>query len=119
MIYPAPSYLNGLVTEVDKATLFKIQKDYGESTTAFKFDDKFQSIILSYNEETDEYGGRIWGVDTTESKLPLFDQVKHGYNGAMELNEEDDISSTKTIDLSNAIDVVIAFQYNGDEAEYI
>ena len=37
----------------------------------------------------------------------------------MELNEEDNISSVKTIDLSKVSDVIIAFQYSGDEAEYI
>jgi hypothetical protein len=119
MIYPAPSYLRGLVTEVSPATLPKIKTDYGDNTTAFKFNNMFTALILSWNEEYEEYGGRVWGVETTGNKLLIFDQVKHGYNGVMQLNEEDDIGSIKTIEFTEPSEVIVVFQYSGDEADYL
>ena len=110
MIYLPPSYLNGCVTEADKTTLSKFQKEHGESTTAFKFDNTFQHLVLSYDAEIDEYGGKVWSVDITGNKRLFFDQGKHGYKGVMELNEEDDITTTKIIDLFPASDLFIAFQ---------
>ena len=119
MINSVPSYLTVLTTALDKATLLKIQKHFGENTTAFKFNSKFKSLMLSWKKESDEYGGRVWGINSTGGKVILFDQVQHGYNGVMQLNEEDNIGTMKSVDFSETTDIVIAFQYSGDEAEYI
>ena|SRR5205085_6548993 len=119
MIYSAPSYLTGLVTEVKNEILAEIQKNYGNNTTSFKLNQKLTGLIVSWNEEFDEYGGRVWGTETNGNKLLLFDQLKHGYNGAMKLNEEDDTHSTKSIEFADGTEVILAFQYSGDEEEYL
>jgi hypothetical protein len=119
MIYPPPTYLAEVVTEVSASTLARIQKEYGDSTTAFAFNKKFNALIFSWNGKYDAYGGRVWGLDATGNKMLLFDQMLYGYNGVMQLNEEDDINSTKSIDFSEAIEIIIAFQYSGDEAAYL
>src|SRR5687768_18418418 len=99
MIYSAPSYLTGLVTEVNEQILLKIQEEYGDNTTAFKFNTNFKSLVQTWIEEYDEYGGTIFGVDKTNNRTTIFDQFKHGYNGVMELNEEEVLSSSKSIEL--------------------
>ncbi|MBZ5857749.1 hypothetical protein [Flavihumibacter profundi] len=119
MIFPAPSYLTGLVTEVSEATLLEIHKQYGKYTTAFKFNTSFTSLIQTWIKEYDEYGGTIWGVDKSNNQTIIFDQFKNGYNGVMEINEEEDLSSKKGIDLISGTEIIIAFQYSGGEAEYL
>ena len=37
----------------------------------------------------------------------------------MEINEEEDLTSTKSIDLISGTEIIIAFQYSSDEAEYL
>jgi hypothetical protein len=119
MIYPAPSYLTGLVTEATQEILSEVQRNYGDNTTAFKFKQRFKGLTQTWLDEFDEYGGTIWGTDTNGNKILLFDQSKHGYNGVMELSEEEDLDTTKSIDFKQSSEIIIAFQYNGDEDEYL
>ena len=119
MIYPAPLYLTGLVAEVNEQILLEIQKEYGDNTTAFKFIDNFIGLVQTWITEYDQYGGTIFGVDKTNKQTTIFDQFKNGYNGVMEINEEEDLTSTKRIDLISETEIIIAFQYSGDEAEYL
>ena len=99
MIYPAPSYLTGLVTEVNNQILLEIQKEYGDNTTAFKFNPIFTSLVQTWDEEYNHYGGTIFGIDKTNNRTVVFDQFKHGYNGVMAINEKEDLTSTKNIAL--------------------
>lgn len=119
MNYPEPSYLKELVTKVSGDILTKIQKNYGNNTTAFKFNSKFTSLIQTWIDEFNTYGGTIWGIDTTGKKILMFDQFRHGYDALMGLKEEENLDSTKSIALSQLTEIVIAFQYNGDEEEYL
>src|SRR4051812_8266652 len=119
MIYPPPSYLTGLVIEVSAPIVLEIQKEFGDHTTAFKFNINFNNLVHTWNDEYDEHGGTIWGVDKANNQTPIFDQFKNGYNGVMEINEEEDLTSTKSIDLISGAEIVVAFQYGGDEADYL
>jgi hypothetical protein len=119
MIYPEPSYLSGLVTRVNNETLIKIQKNYGINTTAFKFNNKFTGLIQTWLDKFDTYGGTVWGIDTTGNKILLFDQFRHGYDALMGLNEQENLDSTKFIDLPQPMEIIMAFQYNGEEEEYL
>ena len=119
MTYPVPTYLKELVTEVNEPILLEIQKEYGDNTTAFKFNTNFTTLTQTWIEEFDEYGGTIWGLDKANNQTTIFDQFKSGYNGVMEINEEEDLNSTKSIDLVSGTEIIIAFQYGGDEAEYL
>ena len=119
MNYPPPSYLTGLVTAVGQETLSEIQKNYGANTTAFKFNSKFNSLIQTWLQEFGHHGGTVWGIDTIGNKVLLFDQFSHGYNAMMKLNEEEDLESTKSIALPQQTEIIIAFQYSGDEDEYL
>ena len=119
MIYPAPSYLTELVTEVNDQTLLKIQEEYGDHTTAFKFNTNFTHLVQTWIKEYDEYGGTIFGLDKANNQTTIFDQFKYGYNGVMKINEEEDLNSTKSSDLISGTEIIIAFQYSGDEAEYL
>jgi hypothetical protein len=119
MTYPVPTYLKGIVTEVNEPILLEIQKEYGENTTAFKFNINFTTLAQTWNEEFAEYGGTIFGIDKANNQTTIFDQFRNGYNGVMEINEEEDLTSTKSIDLIRGTEIIIAFQYSGDEAEYL
>jgi len=119
MIYPVPTYLRGLVTDVTNQILFEIQEGYGNNTTAFKLNNKFTKLVQTWIEEYAEYGGTILGVDEANNQTTIFDQFKHGYNGVMKINEEEDLTSTKGINLISATELIIAFQYSGDETEYL
>jgi hypothetical protein len=119
MIHPPPSYLTGLMTEVSDKLLLETQKEYGTHSTAFKFNDKFVRLVRTWIEEYEEYGGTIFGIDKENNQTTIFDQSKNGYNGVMEINEEEDLTSTKSIDLPPGTEIIIAFQYGGDEAEYM
>lgn len=119
MNYPAPSHLTGVVTETTNETLAKVQKDYGGNTTAFLFNTKFTGIIRTWSEEYDSYGGTIWGLDTGGNKILLFDSSRHGYDALMELTHDENLSITKSKDLDQATSIVMAFQYNGEEEEYV
>ena len=119
MIYPVPTYLKGLVTEVNEPILLEIQTEYGENTTAFKFNINFTTLTQTWNEEFAEYGGTIFGIDKANNQTTIFDQFRNGYNGVMEVNEEENLNSTKSIDLISGTEIIIAFQYSGDEAEYL
>ena len=119
MAYPPPSYLTGHVASVNQKTLSEIQKNYGTNTTAFKFNTKFNSLIQTWLKEFDHYGGTIWGIDPTGNKVLLFDQFRHGYNAMMKLNEKEDLDSTKSSALPQQTEIIIAFQYSGDEDEYL
>ena len=119
MNYPAPSHLTVLVTAVSQETLSEIQKNYGDNSTAFKFGTKFNRLIQTWLEEFEHYGGTVWGIDTRGNKVLLFYQFRHGYNAMMKLNEEEDLDNTKTIELPQPTEIIIAFQYSGDEDEYL
>jgi hypothetical protein len=119
MIYPPPSYLNGLVSEVGPEILSVVQENYGDNTTAFKFNSKFNGLVQTWIDDYNDYGGTLWGINLTGNKVLLFDQFQHGYNGVMGLNEEEDFNSTKSISLPEATEIIIAFQYSGDENEYV
>ena len=97
MTYPVPTYLNGLVTEVNEPILLEIQKAYGENTTAFKFNINFTALTQTWSEEFAEYGGTIFGIDKANNQTTIFDQFRNGYNGVMEINEEEDLNSTKSM----------------------
>ena len=119
MAYPPPSYLTGIASSVNQKTLVEIQKEYGKNTSAFRFNTKFNSLIQTWLEKLQHYGGTVWGIDTTGKKILLFDQYRHGYDAMMKLNKEEDLDSTKLLDFSQFTEVIIAFQYSGDEDEYL
>jgi len=117
--YSPPSYLVNIVTAVENDILVQIQKEYGENVTAFKFRNEFINIIYSWYNEYDCPAGNVWLVDREGNKITIFDQFLHGYNGVMKLNQANNTNSTKTDNLSNETSVVIAFQYSGDEKEFV
>jgi len=119
MIYPAPSYLRELVTEVDNEILLKVQENYGEYSTAFKFNMKFKGLIQTWNTKYNCIGETVWGLSLNNEKICIFDGVKNGYEGLMGLKEAEDLNSTRTIDFGNEADIIVVFQYSGDEAEFI
>jgi hypothetical protein len=119
MNYSPPTYLKGLVSEVSQQTLSEIQKSYGTNTTAFKFNNNFTRLVQTWLEESAHYGGTVWGSGTTGNKVLLFDQFRHGYNAMMKLNKEEDLTNIKSIDLREPTEIIIAFQYSGDEDEYL
>lgn len=119
MNYPPPSYLTGLVSDVSSVILSEIQKEYGDNTTAFKFNLKFDSLVQTWLQQFQHYGGTFWGIDATGNRLLLFDQFKHGYNAMMKLNEAEDLHNTKSTALRQQTEIFIAFQYSGDEVEYL
>jgi len=119
MLYPAPSYLTGQVTEVNESVLLEIQKKYGDNTTAFQFNRLFKMLVRTWNTEYDEFGNTVFGLDTTNNKFPIFDPSQNGYNGIFGHNEQEDFTSTKNILLSKNCEIIVALQYNGDESENI
>ena len=119
MIYPAPSFLTGITTDLSNQTLSQIQENYGDNTSAFKLTAKFTGLVQTWIDEFKEHGGTIWGIDSKGTRTIIFDQSKHGYNGLMQLNPEENLNSTKSIDLPKGTEIVIAFQYGGDEADYL
>lgn len=119
MNYPPPSYLKGLVSDVSQKTLSELQKSYGTNTTAFKFNTNFTRLVQTWLEESAHYGGTVWGIETTGNKVLLFDQYRHGYNAMMKLNKEEDLNNVKSLDLPEPAEIIIAFQYSGDEDEYL
>lgn len=114
-----PTYLVDIVTAVEYDTLIQIRKRYGENVTAFKFRNDFVNIIYSWYNEYDCPAGNVWLVDREVNKITIFDQFLHGYNGVMKLNQANNITSTKTDNLTIGTCVVIAFQYSGDEKEFV
>jgi hypothetical protein len=119
MTYPAPSYLDGLVSDVSPEILSLVHENYGDNTTAFKFNVKFNGLVQTWLNEYNDYGGTLWGINLTGNKILLFDQFRHGYSGLMGLNEEEDFNSTKSISFPQATEIITAFQYSGDENEYV
>jgi hypothetical protein len=119
MIYQAPTYLTGLVTEVNNTLLFEIQKKYGDYITAFIFKTKFIKLERTWKDEYKEFGGAILGFDKENREIIIFNPTIHGYEGMFGLSTKEDLSKTKNIETNLEIEVVIAFQYSGDEAEYI
>jgi hypothetical protein len=119
MLFPPPTYLTSLVAKASGEILTEIQNNYGSNTTAFKFNGIFSSLIQTWNEAFEEFGGVVWSIDEAGNKLLLFDQHKHGYNAMMQLTSEEDINSVKPIKFRPPTELIIAFQYSGDEAEYL
>lgn len=119
MIYPAPSYLIGQVTEVNKTILTEIQKEYGNNTTAFQFDTQFKMLVRTWDTEYNEFGNTVFGIDTGNNKISIFDPSRNGFDGVFGQHEQEDLLSTKNIDLSKDTKIIVAFQYNGDESENI
>lgn len=117
--YPPPSYLTGLVSPVNSKILSQVQTEYGTNTTAFVFNNKFNSLVQTWLKEFQHYGGTAWGIDTKGYDVLLFDQFKHGYNAMMKLNEEEDLKSTRTSNFPTTVEIIIAFQYSGDESEHL
>lgn len=118
MIHSIPTYLKGLATEVDSKILAEIQSNYGENSTAFKLDKKFKSIERTWLPEYEEFGQTVWGTTIDNKIIGLFDPTENGYNGMFDLNEVEDFEESKTIDFKNGIDLILAFQYGGEEAEF-
>ena len=119
MTYPAPSYLTGQVTEVNESILLEIQKEYGDNTTVFQFERQFKMLVRTWKTEYDEFGNTIFGLDIDNNKIPIFDPSQNGYDGIFGHNEQEELNSTKNIDLSKDTKIIVAFQYNGDESENI
>jgi len=113
-----PSYVKGLVTEVDSKILAEIQNNYGEYSTVFKFNRKFKSLVRNWISEYDDFGLTIWGIDTNNEKVSIFNPMENGYNALFDLNEQEDTGSIKTIDFNNEVELIVMFQYSGDEAEH-
>ena len=88
MIYPAPSYLTGLLTAAPGKILSAIQNSYGDNTTAFTFDKKFTGLIKTWLAEYDDYGGTVWGLDADGQRILFFDQSKHGYNAVIDQTQK-------------------------------
>jgi hypothetical protein len=118
MIYPAPSHLAGIATEVSKQVLSEIQESYGDNTTAFKLSPEFTSLSQTWVEKEQSHGGTIWGTDSKGNRTIIFDPSKHGYNGVMQLNPEENLDSIKSVDLPAGAEIIVAFQYGGDEADF-
>ena len=116
MIYPEPSYLSGMVTAADKAQLSKAQKEYGSRVTAFRFNNPFSSLDFAWN---DAYEGKVWGVEASGNKILLFDHDLHGYDGVHGHYDIQPATSVQSMDFSEPTHIVIAFQYSGDEKEYV
>jgi hypothetical protein len=119
MIYPAPSYLSGQVTDVIERILLEIQKEYGDNTTAFQFDRQFKMLVRTWNTEYGEYGNTVFGLDTDNNRFPIFDPSQNGYDGIFGHIEQEDLTSTKNMDVSKDTKIIVAFQYEGDESESI
>jgi hypothetical protein len=98
--------------------LTEIQKAYGENATAFKLKDEFTSIVFSWDEEYNCPRGRVWLFDKKGQPTIIFDQFVNGYKGVLRLNQLDNSSSTRSINLIDGDNIVIAFQYSGDEQEF-
>jgi len=118
MIHSIPTYLKGLMTEVDSKILAEIQSNYGENSTAFKFNKKFKSLERTWLPEYDEYGLTVWGINVDDEKITIFNPIENGYNGLFDINEEEDCNSTKIVDFESEVDLILMFQYSGEEAEY-
>jgi hypothetical protein len=118
MLYPAPSHLANITTEVNKDILSHIQESYGDNTTAFKLIPKFVSLSQTWVEEEQAHGSTIWATDSKGNRTIIFDPSKHGYNGVMQLNQEENLDSVKSVDLPNGAEIIVAFQYGGDEAGF-
>jgi len=118
MIHSIPTYLKGMATEVDSKLLAEIQSNYGENSTAFKFNKKFKSLERTWLTEYNEFGLTVWGINERDEKILIFDPMANGYNGLFELNNEEDLNSTKITDFENEVDLILMFQYGGDEVEY-
>ena len=118
MIHASPTYLKEIVTEVDGKILAKIQKNYGEYSTVFKFNNKFKSLERTWRTEYDDFGLTIWGINSNNEKVCIFNPMEHGYNGLFDINEQEDFNSTKTIDFEQEAELIVMFQYGGDEKEH-
>ena len=118
MIHSIPTYLKGLATEVDSKILAEIQSNYGKNSTAFKFNKKFKSLERTWLTEYDDFGLTIWGINANDEKIIIFNPTEHGYNGLFDINEKEDCNSTRTVDFENEVDLILMFQYGGDEEEY-
>ena len=118
MIHQIPTYLKGMATEVDSKLLAEIQSNYGENSTAFRFNKKFKSIERNWLTEYDDFGLTIWGINVDDEKIIIFNPKENGYNGLFDINEEENSSLTKVVDFEEEVDLILMFQYCGDEAEY-
>jgi len=97
MINKIPSSLKELVTEVDNKILAEIQNNYGKNTTAFKFSKKFKSLERTWLTEYNEFGLTIWGINSNNEKICIFDPMKNGYDGLFDFNEEEVLIQQKLL----------------------
>jgi hypothetical protein len=118
MIHSIPTYLKGQATGVDGKILAEIQSNYGEYSTAFKFNKKFKCLVRTWMTKYDEFGSTIWGINVDDERIAIFNPMENGYNGMFNNNGNEDYNSTKTINFENEVDLIAMFQYGGDEAEY-
>ena len=118
MIHLIPTYLKGQATEVDSKIFAEIQSNYGENITVFKFNKKFKSLVRTWQTEYDDFGLTVWGINVDNEKMIIYNPMENGYNGLFDINEEENCNSTKTVNFEKEVDLILMFQYNGDEAEY-
>lgn len=125
-----PSHLEWLLKPVENRTLKVIQEDYGDWTNAFKFFSGYKdSNITNLNKEGNIESDKLFYKDEYSGKrILLFDRKLHGYNGQLNVFENDDFDSdTKNelikIDLESSDDskccFVFAFQYSRESTDYI
>ena len=119
MIHSIPTYLKGLATEVDNNKIVaEIQSNYGEFSTVFKFNKKFKCLVRTWLTQYDDFGSTIWGINVDDEKIAIFNPMENGYDGMFDNIKGEDCNSTKTIDFESEVDLILMFQYGGDEAEY-
>lgn len=116
--YPIPTHLKGLADKVEGEILTKIQSDYSDFITAFKFHKKFKALELTQMTEEDEFAMTIWGITEENEKNCIINPTKHGCSALMGYCEyEEDLSSTATVNFPKESELIATFQYVGDEAD--
>lgn len=118
MIHPMPSYLRNLVTEVNEEILSRIQGEYGHYTTAFIFNTAFKRLIRTWIPDYNTFGSTLRGINSNDEKISLFNPSENGYNGLFDIDDEENLSLTQQTEFGGEYELIIAFQYSGEEAEY-
>ncbi len=121
-IINAPSYLTKYLVACEMETKKEIQAEYGEYTNVFKINLDVKKIELTWNKMYDCEEGSIYAIDENGQQVLLFSADLHGYNGQFELYELETNVEVRELSLKECEtgnEIVLAFQYSGDEEEYV